>query len=266
VTDSPSLSVIIPAFNEEQRLGRFLEQATDYLDRRGQRYEILVVDDGSTDRTAALVESIRSQHPAINLLRLPTNQGKGAAVRHGMRVASGQLQLFADADGAAPMSELVRLEQAMVRGADLAIGSRALASRDSRYRVDARWHRTVLGNLFNRLVSRLGIAGIADTQCGFKLFTRKAAQDLFSVSCLDGYGIDLELLYVAQRRGYRITEVPINWADQAGSKVRVVRDGFRMLRELWGVRRNHAQGRYALTPFSETVPASALSHERSVTH
>lgn len=265
MTDSPSLSVVIPAFNEEQRLGRFLEQATDYLDRRGQRYEVLVVDDGSTDETAALVESIRSRHPAIKLLRLPTNQGKGSAVRHGMRAASGQLQLFADADGATSMCELARLEQAIAGGADLAIGSRALASHDPRYHVDARWHRSVLGNLFNRLVSRLGIAGIADTQCGFKLFTRKAAQDLFSVSRLDGYGIDLELLYVAQRRGYRIVEIPINWADQAGSKVRVLRDGFRMLRDLLGVRRNHAQGRYGLTPFSEALSTPALSQKSSAT-
>ncbi len=266
MTDSPVLSVVIPAFNEEQRLGRFLEQATDYLDRRGQRYEILVVDDGSTDGTAALVEAIRSRHPAVNLLRLPCNSGKGAAVRHGMRVASGQLQLFADADGATSMSELVRLEQAIARGADLAIGSRTLACHDPRYRVDARWHRSVLGSIFNRLVALLGVGDIADTQCGFKLFTRKAAQDLFSVSRLDGYGIDLELLYVAQRRGYRITEVPINWADQAGSKVRVLRDGFRMLRDLWGVRRDHARGKYELRSFSKTVSAPALGHKRSATH
>jgi dolichyl-phosphate beta-glucosyltransferase len=129
-------------------------------------------------------------------------------------------------------------------GADLAIGSRFLASHDPGYRVKARWHRSVLGNLFNRVVQRFGIAGITDTQCGFKLFRDHVANDLFSLSRINGYGFDLELLYIAQRRGYRIEETPINWADQPGSKVRVLRDGLRMFGDLFTIRRNYRQGLY----------------------
>ena len=220
------LSVVIPAYNEARRILPYLEAITAYLDRRGLSYEILVVDDGSSDGTATLVE----RAGAARLIRLSRNTGKGAAVRAGMQAAQGALQLFADADGATPIPELERLEAAIKDGADLAIGSRTLASRDSRYRVEARLHRTLLGNLFNKIVRRLGIQDINDTQCGFKLFRHAVAQDLFSVARTNGYGFDLELLYVARRRGYRIAEVPINWTDQPGSKVRVLRDGLAMLR------------------------------------
>jgi len=240
-----SLSIVIPAYNEARRIPVYLQSVVAYLDGRGLSYEILVVDDGSSDETAALVERAGTQHSPIRLIRLPRNSGKGAAVRAGMRAAQGELQLFTDADGATPIQELEQLEASMKTGADLAIGSRTLASRDSRYRVRARLHRTLLGNLFNRIVRRLGIGNINDTQCGFKLFRQSAAQDLFSVARIDGYGFDLELLYVAQRRGYRIAEVPINWTDQPGSKVRVVLDGLSMLGELLAIRRNDAAGLYA---------------------
>jgi dolichyl-phosphate beta-glucosyltransferase len=249
VTASPQnqtipLSIVIPAYNEAQRILPYLQSIVAYLGQRGQPYEILVVDDGSQDDTAAIVERLQSQHQAIRLIRLPTNSGKGHAVRTGMQQAQGTLRLMADADGATPIQEVERLEAAIHNGADLAIGSRPLAYRDARYKVRVRWHRSVSGNLFNWLVQRLGIPGIRDTQCGFKLFRASVAQDLFAVSCINGYGFDLELLYIAQRRGYQIAEVPINWADQPGSKVLVLRDGFRMFCELLAVRRNDAKGLY----------------------
>lgn len=240
-----ALSVVIPAYNEARRILPYLRAITAYLNRRGLSCEILVVDDGSEDDTAGLVERTGTQYSHIRLIRLPRNSGKGAAVRAGMQAAQGEFQLFTDADGATPIQELEQLEAAMKHGADLAIGSRTLASRDSRYRVQARLHRTLLGNLFNRIVQRLGISGIKDTQCGFKLFRKSVAQDLFSIARIDGYGFDLELLYVAQRRGYRIAEIPINWADQPGSKVRVFRDGLRMLGELLAIRRNDTAGIYS---------------------
>jgi dolichyl-phosphate beta-glucosyltransferase len=171
-----------------------------------------------------------------------------------MQAAAGQLQLFADADGATPIEELPRLEQAIEQGADLAIGSRALASRLPEFSVHARLHRTVLGSLFNAAVRQGGIQNIADTQCGFKLFRRSVAQDLFSVATIDGYGLDLELLYVAQRRGYRVAEVPINWTDQPGSKVRVWRDGFLMMRELARVRQNDRKGLYRTLSIVDLAP------------
>jgi dolichyl-phosphate beta-glucosyltransferase len=242
---SPFLSVVIPAYNEACRLPPYLQSIVEHLNHQRRPYEILVVDDGSEDRTAEIVELFSRQHPAIRLFRLARHSGKGAAVRAGMLAAEGQLRLFADADGATPIEELERLEAAISNGADLAIGSRTLASRDPRYRVQARLHRTVLGNLFNRIVRCLGIRNISDTQCGFKLFRKPTAQDLFSVSRICGYGLDLELLYVAQRRGYRIAEVPINWIDQPGSKVRVVRDGLATLYEMLVIRRNYARGCYA---------------------
>jgi len=170
-----------------------------------------------------------------------------------MQSAVGNLQLFADADGATPIQELDRLEKAIVDGADLAIGSRTLASRLPGFTVQARLHRILLGMVFNSAVRQSGIRGIEDTQCGFKLFRRNVAQDLFSVASIDGYGFDLELLYVAQQRGYRIAEVPVNWADQPGSKVRILRDGFAMLRELANIKQNGVKGLYDSQPISYPI-------------
>ncbi len=241
----PDLSIVIPAYNEALRLPSFLVSISAYLDNRRLPSEIIVVDDGSRDDTAEVVGRLADELTQLRLIRSGCNAGKGAAVRLGMQAAQGRLQLFADADGATAIEEIERLEQAMIQGADIAIGSRALASRDSRYTVHARLHRSVLGSLFNAAVQRLGLRGIQDTQCGFKLFRKMVAQDLFSVTQINGYGFDLELLYLAIRRGYRINEVPINWSDQPGSKVRPCRDGVVMLYSLLSVRRRIAQGLYS---------------------
>lgn len=254
LTQTPYLSVIIPAYNEARRLPLYLQRVLAYLDRHRLSYEILIVDDGSQDRTAQAVELVAQHSLHVRLIRLTCNAGKGAAVRRGMQAARGELQLFTDADGATPIEELARLESALAAGADLAIGSRALASQDSGYTVRARWLRSALGTIFNSLVQRLGIRNIADTQCGFKLFRRSVARDLFSVSCVDGYALDLELLYIARRRGYRIAEVPVNWCDQPGSKVRPWRDGFVMLRELMAIREREARGLYR--PRCRTTPGT----------
>lgn len=259
-----ALSVILPAYNEQNRILRYLTEIHRYLSTRRTPFEILAVDDGSDDDTVLVVEKFCREHAAaVRLITLDHNQGKGAAVRAGMKQAQGALHLFADADGATPIQEVEWLEAAIGGGADLAIGSRTLASRDSRYSVKARWHRSLMGSLFNMIVRQAGLRGIADTQCGFKLFRKTVAQDLFGVACLNGYGFDLELLYVAQQRSYRIAEVPINWTDQSGSKVRVMRDGVRMLHELWDVRRNDARGRYtpstSLRVFPEVVLGEASS-------
>jgi dolichyl-phosphate beta-glucosyltransferase len=244
VSGSVQWSIIVPAHNEAARILPYLQSIASYMQDRGQAYEILVIDDGSTDTTASVVETAAASIPEIQLLRAPLRRGKGAAVRRGMQAAVGQLQLFADADGATPIQELARLEEAMANGADVAIGSRSLASRLPDYAVRARWYRTILSNLFNSLIQQKGLRGITDTQCGFKLFRQSVAADLFGVSSIDGYGFDLELLYVAQQRGYRVAEIPVNWSHQPGSKFRIVRDGIAMLRELAVIRRNRTKGYY----------------------
>lgn len=223
----PRWSVIIPAFNEARRLPPYLDEVVAYFDGRGEPYEVLVVDDGSTDDTAARVERLAHPHPRVRLLRLGRNAGKGAAVRRGMLAAAGRWRLFADADGATPIAELKRLEPALEAGADLAIGSRVLP--DPSVSVVAQPNRVRAGRAFNWLVARLGLRAVADSQCGFKVFTASAAERLFPRLRTDGFGFDVELLLLAQRLGYRIVEVPVNWTDQPGSKVTVLRDGPRML-------------------------------------
>ncbi len=220
-------SVVIPAFNEAARLPRYLDDVLTYFDGRGEPYEVIVVDDGSTDGTADLVEVSAAAHPGLRLIRLDRNRGKGAAVRHGMLAARGEYRVFADADGATPIAELKRLEPVLATSADIAIGSRGLA--DPAVSLTTRRHRVLAGRIFNWLVARLGLRGVADSQCGFKAFRGTVADQLFGALETRGFGFDVELLLRAQAHGYRIAEVAVNWADQAGSKVGVLRDGPRMM-------------------------------------
>jgi dolichyl-phosphate beta-glucosyltransferase len=231
--------VIIPAFNEAARLPRVLDEVVEYLDGRGQPWEILVVDDGSTDGTPDMVQAMARRHPGIRLIRCPRNEGKGAAVRRGMLAARGAWRLFTDADGATPIAELKRLEIALGAGADVAIGSRGLA--DPAVSVGARRHRVVAGRIFNRIVAWAGLRGIADSQCGFKAFSAAVAVALFEPLRTRGFAFDVELLLHARRRGYRITEVPVNWTDKPGSKSSVVRDGPRMIWQILQARRRNGR-------------------------
>jgi dolichyl-phosphate beta-glucosyltransferase len=237
----PRWSVIIPAYNEARRLPRHLDEVVAFFDGRGEPYEVLVVDDGSTDGTAEIVRARAAGAPAVRCLPLARNGGKGAAVRTGMLAADGQLRLFTDADGATPIAELKRLEPALATGADVVIGSRVLV--DPAVAVTALPHRVAAGRLFNWLVARLGLRGIADSQCGFKVFTARAAADLFGPLATAGYGFDVEVLLRAQARGYRVVEVAVNWADQAGSKVGVLKDGPTMLWQIVRARLRIARGR-----------------------
>ncbi len=227
------LSVIIPAYNEERRLPATLQSVHQYLAERGGDFEIVVVDDGSLDNTQGVVETFASHNEGVRLISYSPNQGKGHAVRVGMLRADGDLLLVNDADGSSPIEEVERLEDAIAAGADVAIGSRAKP--DPTRRVDALAYRKYIGNTFNLIVQSLLLPGIHDTQCGFKLFKREAGRQVFSVCRLDGYGFDVETLYVARLQGFSIAEVAINWSNVAGSKVNVLFDSPKMLVEVVGI-------------------------------
>ena len=230
---TPRWSVVIPAFNEAERLPPFLEKVVAYFEGRDEPYEVIVVDDGSSDGTADIVGA---RHlPSVRVLRLPANAGKGAAVRAGMLAAKGAYRLFVDADGATPIEELKRLEPTLVAGADVVIGSRVLV--DPGVAVTTRPHRVAAGRIFNWLVARVGLADIADSQCGFKAFTGSAASRLFEALSTQGFGFDVELLLLARAAGCKVVEVPVNWSDQAGSKVGVLRHGPGMLWQIVQARR-----------------------------
>lgn len=238
----PQLSVVIPAYNEADRLGPYLADIRTHLGATYPAdYEVLVVDDGSRDGTAVLVERAMRGWRELRLLRHPGNRGKGAAVRTGVLASAGRRVLFADADGATPISEEWKLATALDRGAVVAAGSRAVAGPGVRRERNLR--RAVASGVFGWAVRTCVGVGVRDTQCGFKMFDGAAGRDLFETGRETGYLFDVELFALAARAGYPVAEVPITWSEQPGSKVRLVRDSLRMLRDLW-----HLRGRLRALP------------------
>jgi dolichyl-phosphate beta-glucosyltransferase len=255
----PGLSIVVPAYNEQERLGPTIRSYLDYCRGRQLSVELIVVDDGSLDSTSAVVERLSAEYPELRLIRLAENRGKGYAVRTGVVNARGHLVLFADADGATPLSELARLQAAIGEGADVAIGSRALAGEGVRVR--AKLYRRAIGRAFHLLVRSLTVKGVQDTQCGFKLFRGPVAHDLFSRMRMTGFSFDVELLMMAKRQGYRVAEVPVNWVHQPGSKVNLALDSMRMARDLFVIRGHHLSGEYNsphLAPWSNEGGAASL--------
>jgi len=239
-----SISIVIPAYNEGRRLGASLEAVLGYLKSRPfEKREVLVVDDGSTDDTVAVAERFCASHPEVRLLRNPGNCGKGYAVRHGMLEAAGDWVLFSDADLSAPIEELDKLlEAAQRRQAAVAIGSRALdrsliAVHQSPFRENA-------GRIFNWLMRLITGLPFHDTQCGFKLFARRAAHEVFRRQRLERFGFDPEALYIARKLGFQAVEVPVRWSHSEGTKVRMLRDSFDMFLDLARIRFNDLLGRY----------------------
>jgi len=240
----PDLSIIVPAYNEERRLGATLERIGTYLSDCGISAEIIVVDDGSTDATCEVALGIAERLALpLQLLRNDGNRGKGCSVRQGALGSAGRLVLFSDADLSTPIEEFERLRAPIEAGdADIAIASRGMP--ESKLAVRQPFWRESMGRVFNRIVRTLALGGFSDTQCGFKLFTRAAADAVFPRQTLDGFAFDVEVLVIARRLGFRIAEVPVTWIDSRASKVSPGGDAARMLRDVLKVRANARRGLY----------------------
>lgn len=239
------VSVVIPAYNEESRLPKTLLSVLEYLKENYESFEIIVVDDGSSDKTTQVVRQFQELASEVKLLALPQNRGKGFAVKSGVLNSQGKRILYNDADGASPIYELERLEKALNSGADIAIGSRARFSVDTE--VETVWYRKFMGRVFNGIVNFIILPGIADTQCGFKFFYRGSALTLFQKQTSEGFSFDVELLFLARKAGCTIVEVPINWTNVPGSKVNLGRDSLLMLKDIFIFRFRDLMGKYGST-------------------
>jgi dolichyl-phosphate beta-glucosyltransferase len=253
---SYNLSVVIPAYNEAQRLPATLLRIVEYLEAHGGEFEILVVDDGSTDGTPALAEAVLAPlHDRARVLRNPENLGKGASVRRGMLAARGARVLFSDADLSTPIEEVEKLGRALDAGAGVAIGSRAV----DRALVEERQPllRDMMGRAFNFVVQLFAVRGIRDTQCGFKLFAGDVVAPIFARARIDRFGFDVELLALAQRLGIPIAEVPVRWRNSPGSRVTLTQ-GARAFLDPIKVRAGLMFGRYNLRNARDAVERAPL--------
>lgn len=228
------LSVVIPAYNESSRLPTTLARLRDYLDSAGEPYEVLVVDDGSSDDTVAQAEAAAAEWPQLCVLRLSRNKGKGAAVRAGMLAASGEQRLFTDADLSAPIEELPKLRAHLGPTCQVVIGSRAVAGSVIEEHQPGR--RETMGRVYNKMLQFVALRGLNDTQCGFKLFTADAAEKCFGPLRTLRFGFDAEVLLRARRLGLGIAEVPVRWGHREDSRVSAMRDSLRTLYELMVLR------------------------------
>jgi dolichyl-phosphate beta-glucosyltransferase len=244
--NSPTLdlSIVIPAYNEESRLPKTLASVFAYLHAGPERAEVIVVDDGSTDRTSQIVSAMRQDHPELRLVSNGSNRGKGYSVRNGMLEARGEIALFSDADLSTPIEETAKLLAALrEQGFDAAIGSRAV----DRALIEV--HQSVIreqaGIFFNRLVRWIMGISFSDTQCGFKAFRREKARIIFEKQRVERFGFDPEILFLAKRYGLRVAEIPVRWSHDDASKVNVVGDGIGMFLQLLVIRWNAMRGRYS---------------------
>ena len=242
MTAVPELSIIIPAYNEESRLPGTLERIAAYIRASGRETEVLVVDDGSTDRTAAVSEEMRARVGNLRVISNGVNRGKGFSVRHGMLEAVGRVALFTDADLSAPIEEAGKLLAAVDSEYQVAIGSRAIdrnliSAHQSRF-------REIAGIIFNTVVRVCLRLPFVDTQCGFKAFQREKCKVIFEQQRIERFGFDPELLYLARHHGLRAIEIPVRWAHSPGTKVSMLRDSVQMFADIFIIRWNALVGRY----------------------
>jgi glycosyltransferase involved in cell wall biosynthesis len=240
----PVLSIVIPAFNEELRLPTSLERIAEYIRNSGRDTEVIVVDDGSRDRTAAVAESFRDRIPQLRVVPNGRNRGKGFSVRHGMLEARGELVLFSDADLSAPIEEADKLIAAL-ETCDVAIGSRALDR--SLIAIHESLFREFAGIIFNKIVRFVLRLPFVDTQCGFKAFRRERCRIIFDQQRIERFGFDPELLYLARHHGLNAVEIPVRWAHSPATKVNMLRDSVQMFLDIFVIRWNALLGRYPKT-------------------
>ncbi len=237
---APFLSLIIPAHNEETRLPETLRQVFDFTARQTYATEVIVVENGSSDRTYQLARAAAEEHPEMRLLQNP-QRGKGRAVRQGMLEATGEHRFMCDVDFSMPVSEVSRFLPPTLEGYDVAIASREAPGAA---RIGEPYYRHFVGRIYNGLIRFLALPGLQDTQCGFKCFKWEVAEDLFKRQTLTGWSFDVEVLFIARQLGYKVVEVPVHWYFNPNSKISVVRDSFRMGLDLLTIRRNGLRGDY----------------------
>jgi len=239
---TPRLSIVIPAYNESARIAQTLQRVLACVDRQGWDAEVLVVDDGSEDRTVEIVRGWMERSTRLRLVRNVGNRGKGYSVRNGLLQAAGEVVMFTDADLSAPMEEAERLLAAIQEGADVAIGSRWMDR--TRQTIHQPLYRRFFGRCFNWVTRTVMGLPFKDTQCGFKAFTRAAAQVIFRLQRIERWGFDPEVLFIARKLGYTIREVPVTWGHDERSRMSYLRDGLKMLEEMAAIRGNSLAGRY----------------------
>ena len=235
MAESPlQLSIVVPCYNEEERLPRTIEAIERYFAGKQISYELILVDDGSSDGTRLVQQAAAERNPAVRLEALPRNRGKGRALAEGVAVARGAEILVTDADLSTPIEELDKLRAALHGGAGVAIGSRAL--RASRVEISQPAYRVLMGKVFNLLVQAVLLPGIWDTQCGFKLFRADVAHEVFAHLTTDGFGYDPEVLYRAKKRGVKIAEVPVVWRNSSPTKVMPIKSSVDMFKHVVRIR------------------------------
>ena len=240
------LSVIIPAFNEESSILQSIETLQNYFLKRGDRFELVVVDDGSSDKTLEIIRNLAQSNTHIRALTNGENRGKGYTVKHGVLESKGEFVLFTDVDLSTPIDDYQKLKAELEAGNDIAFGSRALAKSDLRIRQP--WYRVWLGRLANKAIQAIvpALRGIQDTQCGFKLFKGDVARKIFPFQQNERWGFDFEILHIARKFGYRVAEVPVQWSHSGDSRIRLS-DYPKTLMELFKVRLNEMKGIYRET-------------------
>lgn len=252
----PLLSIVMPAHNEEHRLPPSLEMIDAFLKTQSFTAEVIIVENGSQDRTFEVAQEYAARFPYIRPIKVET-RGKGLAVKAGMLAARGDYRFICDVDLSMPIEEIVKFLPPNVGDNEVIIATREGKGAN---RVGEPEYRHFIGRTNNWIIKLTILRGFEDTQCGFKMFTRKAAEDLFSVQQMTGIGFDIELLFLAKKRGYKICEVPITWYFNADSRMRLVQDSLRLLSEIWAIRQNWRKGVYARENYRAVDQKNRQSH------